>query len=1099
MKRLFILLVFLAFAAGAHANSGHYPPGQKMISRFNTATKTWSVYPELSVRQIQQVPAESLHVADSLQRSAGNARWLTQASPYVNDTVVVVAQIIMHAASWTCTNGAFGGLTYTAKGWTYLVHDTAANSNEWGGLLVRVNTPDSSTISGGNGFCSPEVGQRVKITGVVQEFPSPTSSGVAAGDAMNSTTQFQPIPTIAVEIIDGGAFYPMPNPTHLNVSDVYHDAYPGGTVNYSGGEPYEGSLVYFTHLTVNNLITTTHGNGFGANTWQMTDADGNYISDYDASHYWTYGNEGSPTDPFSIQGDPSFSRPPVFAVVDSIRGTLLTVSGQENSRGYRICPLVIGDVAYGISLPTVATHRRNPVVVSSSDTVQVSARVAETPGGFPISKAVLVWSQKQLIDVNFEPWKGDTMVVIDTGNIYGANILDNEGNPLPNGTQVRYYIKGIDDHGNQSILANASLSKGSDTSQGFFFYTVLDRALKITDVQYSPYPNARSAYLGGSVVLSGIVTASSHEIGLAQHGSLAGSGSTCWYIQDGNAPWSGIWVIKDTTNFPTLDSLKLGDSVSVAGRVQESGTAGGMEITRILDSAYTVYAHNRPLPAPVDIVTSQWGVAGNGDAHAEPYEGMLVRIRNAHVSSTLPYFSDPTEYAVADTNVGVDIRQDGLNTYSNQIADTSVGDIILSVDDQIDTLIGIGWSSYGKYKIVPRTNADFVVGTPYTYQNGWNMVAVARQQLGTAAFAATALFPGAGSPLFGYNGAYTVAPTLANGVGYWVRFNGAKTIRQLGPKLTTLNVHVVAGWNMVGGITTSIPTSGVIRNPPEMTLSKFYGFTNSYNTVTQLDPTKGYWVKASVEGDLTLNASSAIPRYSDPDESMDRFNTLTVTDKDGVSQTLYFGTDPDRTIDLAAYEMPPVSPDEGFNVRFSSGRILETYPTIIKNGKEFAISVRADRGPLTLKWNVEQSLGQQVTLLDAEKKMSPLALTGKGTSTALKPGISKLVLRVDGSAVPREFSLGQNFPNPFNPTTSFRFDVVQRANVTIAVYNVIGQKVATVLSETYAPGSYTATWNGTNDRGVSANSGVYFVRMTADAVDGQNGHFSALQKIVLMK
>lgn len=103
------------------------------------------------------------------------------------------------------------------------------------------------------------------------------------------------------------------------------------------------------------------------------------------------------------------------------------------------------------------------------------------------------------------------------------------------------------------------------------------------------------------------------------------------------------------------------------------------------------------------------------------------------------------------------------------------------------------------------------------------------------------------------------------------------------------------------------------------------------------------------------------------------------------------------------------------------------------------------------------------------------------------------------NTVPGVFALHQNFPNPFNPTTSFRFDVVQRANVTIAVYNVIGQKVATVLSETYAPGSYTATWNGTNDRGVSANSGVYFVRMTADAVDGQNGHFSALQKIVLMK
>lgn len=74
-----------------------------------------------------------------------------------------------------------------------------------------------------------------------------------------------------------------------------------------------------------------------------------------------------------------------------------------------------------------------------------------------------------------------------------------------------------------------------------------------------------------------------------------------------------------------------------------------------------------------------------------------------------------------------------------------------------------------------------------------------------------------------------------------------------------------------------------------------------------------------------------------------------------------------------------------------------------------------------------------------------------------------------------EFKLYANFPNPFNPSTTLRFDVPRNSdNMELAVYNVVGQKVKTLFSGTAAQGAYTAEWDGTNQNGQNVPSGVYF-------------------------
>ncbi len=94
--------------------------------------------------------------------------------------------------------------------------------------------------------------------------------------------------------------------------------------------------------------------------------------------------------------------------------------------------------------------------------------------------------------------------------------------------------------------------------------------------------------------------------------------------------------------------------------------------------------------------------------------------------------------------------------------------------------------------------------------------------------------------------------------------------------------------------------------------------------------------------------------------------------------------------------------------------------------------------------------------------------------------------------IPSEFKLNQNYPNPFNPTTTISFDVAAHGLVKLAIYNLLGEKVATLSNEILPPGSYQSVWNGADESGELMPSGIYFYRMsTSRAI--------LTQKMVLLK
>jgi subtilisin-like proprotein convertase family protein len=102
------------------------------------------------------------------------------------------------------------------------------------------------------------------------------------------------------------------------------------------------------------------------------------------------------------------------------------------------------------------------------------------------------------------------------------------------------------------------------------------------------------------------------------------------------------------------------------------------------------------------------------------------------------------------------------------------------------------------------------------------------------------------------------------------------------------------------------------------------------------------------------------------------------------------------------------------------------------------------------------------------------------------------------AGIPEVFALDQNYPNPFNPTTTIRYSLPEAASVNLSIYNVLGQRVATLTNEVLDAGVYNALWNGRNDAGAQVASGIYFYRIEAKATNS-SATFTSLKKAMLLK
>lgn len=109
------------------------------------------------------------------------------------------------------------------------------------------------------------------------------------------------------------------------------------------------------------------------------------------------------------------------------------------------------------------------------------------------------------------------------------------------------------------------------------------------------------------------------------------------------------------------------------------------------------------------------------------------------------------------------------------------------------------------------------------------------------------------------------------------------------------------------------------------------------------------------------------------------------------------------------------------------------------------------------------------------------------TGITVATSTAAMTITVSGDIIPRQFSLRQNFPNPFNSTTAIRYDLPEASSVNLKIYDALGREIATLLSGTTPAGSHVAHWQADG-----FPSGVYFYRIKA-------GSFIQVKKMILTR
>ena len=102
------------------------------------------------------------------------------------------------------------------------------------------------------------------------------------------------------------------------------------------------------------------------------------------------------------------------------------------------------------------------------------------------------------------------------------------------------------------------------------------------------------------------------------------------------------------------------------------------------------------------------------------------------------------------------------------------------------------------------------------------------------------------------------------------------------------------------------------------------------------------------------------------------------------------------------------------------------------------------------------------------------------------------LMGVSSSNTPEQFILYPNYPNPFNPVTTIRYDLSEESFVDITIYDMLGNVVHNLVNANESPGYKSIQWNATNNQGEPVSAGVYLYKIQA-------GDFVDTKKMILLK
>lgn len=139
--------------------------------------------------------------------------------------------------------------------------------------------------------------------------------------------------------------------------------------------------------------------------------------------------------------------------------------------------------------------------------------------------------------------------------------------------------------------------------------------------------------------------------------------------------------------------------------------------------------------------------------------------------------------------------------------------------------------------------------------------------------------------------------------------------------------------------------------------------------------------------------------------------------------------------------------------------------------------------PHTITTNTGRAEAVFAADVDGDGDMDVLSAYRDDDKIFLHENLSSVTsVRFEALDVPEQFVLYNNYPNPFNPTTTITYDLPEAANVVLKIYNLLGQEVRTLLNTQQQRGVKSVVWDGRNALGVKVSSGIFVYRLQAGAL-----------------
>jgi surface protein len=343
--------------------------------------------------------------------------------------------------------------------------------------------------------------------------------------------------------------------------------------------------------------------------------------------------------------------------------------------------------------------------------------------------------------------------------------------------------------------------------------------------------------------------------------------------------------------------------------------------------------------------------------------------------------------------------------------------------------------------------------------------------------------------LYGFADTYVLNDVLTPGESYWIRMSRPVNLTVSGRHLDAIDIELRKGWNMIAG-PSIVVTVGEILDPDKIIVEgSLFGYSGAYSNISTFEPGKGYWIRAKQPGSIRLGGEirnkNPVVDISDILKGFSRIDFLS-TDDDFVLSSLFLaGTIPSR-YSVMNFELPPVPPGGLMDVRWEDDTYVNEsmFASAIIQQQERVTRLKLSDIPGDNK-NINRSI--LVREYSYERFISEVELRSS-EFFSLSHETNKVVIEVlESFEKPTEFALSQNFPNPFNPSTTIRYALPEAAQVRLEVYTVTGQRVATLAS-----GEQNAGWHAVDFDGSGLASGVYVYRLQA-------GGFVQTRKLMLIK